>query len=241
MTTFKDAFDELRAAQKPAARSAPAYSRFVNRRLGRPLAAAAAAAGLTPNQVTWISAAATWSGIAVVALVPAGWVAAVAATVLLVLGYALDSADGQLARLQGSGSTAGEWLDHVVDAVKTVALPLAVLVSLSRVPEIPRWWLVVPLVAAVASTVLFFAMILTEQLRRAHGVRSVADSAEGPMQWVRAVLVLPMDYGVLCWSFLALGSPVVFAWVYGAITAFTTAFVVAAWRKWYREMVGLGR
>ena len=40
---------ELAAAQKTAARGAPAYSRYINRRLGRLLAAAALRAGLGPN------------------------------------------------------------------------------------------------------------------------------------------------------------------------------------------------
>jgi hypothetical protein len=59
----------LSGAQKGAA-GAPAYSRFVNRRLGRFLAALAFHAGLTPNAVTGISAAFTATGIGVLALAP---------------------------------------------------------------------------------------------------------------------------------------------------------------------------
>ena len=56
----------------------------------------------------------------------------VVVSLLLILGYALDSADGQLARLLGGGTPEGEWLDHVIDSAKLATIHLAVLVSLYR-------------------------------------------------------------------------------------------------------------
>ena len=53
-------------------------------------------------------------------------------SVLLASGYVMDSVDGQLARLRGSGSLSGEYLDHTVDCVKTATLHLAVLISWYR-------------------------------------------------------------------------------------------------------------
>jgi phosphatidylglycerophosphate synthase len=228
----------LGGAQKGAARGAPAYSRFVNRRIGRYLAAAAYKLGLTPNAVTGVSALFTFSGIALLVALPPSWGQGAAIAVLLVLGYAWDSADGQVARLTGLGSPAGEWLDHVVDAIKVVTLPLALAVGLVLHDVVDRVWLVVPLVSVVVSSVLFFAMILTDQLRRAHGVQSVAPT-EGRFPWLRSVLVLPTDYGVLCWTFLLLGAPTLFLWVYAAITACTAGFLVLALVKWFREVRAL--
>lgn len=232
---YREVLARLGTAQKTAARGAPAYSRFINRRIGRYLAAAAYRAGLTPNGVTAVSALFTFSGIALLVALPPSWWQGAAITVLLVLGYAWDSADGQVARLTGLGSPAGEWLDHVVDAVKVVTLPLALAVGLAVHDVVPTGWLVVPLVSVVTSSVLFFAMILTDQLRWAHGVQSVAPT-DGRAPWLRSVLVLPTDYGVLCWTFLLLGAPTVFLWVYAAITACTTAFLVLALVKWFREV-----
>ena len=64
----------------------------------------------------------TFSALALVALVaPEPWLG-LAVTLLLVIGYALDAADGQLARLLGGGSSSGEWLDHMVDVTKTCVL-----------------------------------------------------------------------------------------------------------------------
>lgn len=238
-TSYQEAMAALGGAQKAAARGAPAYSRFVNRRLGRRLAARAAVAGLSPNAVTGISAAFTMTGIAVLAMAPLGTPTGVLVTMLLLTGYAFDSADGQLARLRGGGSPAGEWLDHVVDAIKVSALPLGLFVGLARSSDVAVGWLAVPLVSTVVSAVLFFTMILTEQLRRAHGAVPLAPVGGGARSWARSVLVLPTDYGVQCIAFVLLGALPVFVVVYSAIVAATTGFLAIACVKWYRELRSL--
>lgn len=238
--TYPETLARLRAAQKPAARSAPAYSRYVNRRLGRHLAAASHSLGLTPNGVTAISAVFTFTAVALLALVPPSIPLGIAVAFLLLIGYAFDSADGQLARLQGSSGPAGEWLDHMVDALKVSAMPLALVVGFYRFDVVDRAWLLVPLASAAVSAVLFFGMILTEQLRRQRGTASLASDAPGKPSWVRSVLVLPMDYGVLCLSFLVLGIVPLFVTLYTLIVAATTLFLLAASVKWFREMAALG-
>src|SRR6185436_886779 len=107
-------------------------SRFVNRKIGRVLAAGSYQLGLTPNAVTGISALFSAAAIAIIACLSPSVGVGVLVAVLLLLGYAFDSADGQLARLRGGGSPAGEWLDHVVDSIKVVALHLAVLIGWFR-------------------------------------------------------------------------------------------------------------
>ncbi len=166
--TYADTVARLAAAQKPAGRGAPAYSIYVNRRLGRFIAAWAFRAGLTPNQVTAISAAFTFAAVAALAILPASLPLGVAVTVLLAAGYAFDSADGQVARLRGGGSAAGEWLDHVVDAVKSSALHAAVLVSAYRfLPSNERGWLVLPLGFMAVSAVSFSVFLLNDLLKAA--------------------------------------------------------------------------
>jgi len=232
---YRSALVQMGTAQKNAARSAPAYSLYVNRRLGRYLAALAYTAGLTPNAVTGISAVFTFAGIALLVIFPPSLWLGVAVALLLATGYALDSADGQLARLTRTGSAAGEWLDHIVDAVKTSLLPLALMVGLYRFDAVPPLLLLVPLFAAVACAVLFFSMVLTEQLRRQRGVESLADGSRR-LSWVRSVLVVPMDYGLLCWVFVLYGAVPVFMTVYTVIVAATAAFLVLASVKWFREL-----
>lgn len=232
---------ELSQAQKGASKSAPAYSRYVNRKIGRLFAALAVPLGISPNQITILSALFTAAGILLIALAPMGLAVGIAAAVLLAVGYALDSSDGQIARLQRSGSLAGEWLDHCVDAVKTSALPLAVAVGLYRSQIQPEWYLLVPLAACVIGASTFFLMILTEQFRLRLGVKGVtADNGAKP-SIVRGLLVLPMDYGVMCWVFVLWGIPQVFLPVYALITLGAAGFLVLAMRKWFKEITALVR
>ena len=234
--SFASALQRLSAAQKPAARSAPAYSRFVNRRLGRVLAAAAQSAGLSPNAVTGISAVFTFSSLVLLVLLPPSWPLGIGIALLLLVGYALDSADGQLSRLQGTSSPAGEWLDHMVDSVKVVSIPVALTIAVARFDYAPGAWVLVPLLGSIVASSLFFSIILTEQLRRAHGTASLASDAPGRPSWRRALAVLPMDYGVLCLSFVLLGAPLLFFVVYALIQLFTAVFLVLAAAKWFREI-----
>jgi phosphatidylglycerophosphate synthase len=235
---FRDTVKQLAGAQKDASRSAPAYSRFVNRRIGRYLAAWAYRAGLSPNAVTGISALFTFAGIALLMAFAPSWWLGVAVTALLVVGYAFDSADGQVARLRGGGSAAGEWLDHMVDSAKVSSLPLAVAIGFYRFKVVEVRWLLVPLAFAVVSAVLFFAMILTDQLRRAHG--ATARPAGARESRVRSILVVPTDYGLLCLSFLLLGAIDAFLVVYSFLFVATTGFLVLALVRWFREMERVG-
>ncbi|GAA1440813.1 CDP-alcohol phosphatidyltransferase family protein [Leifsonia poae] len=234
---YIDVVRRLTAAQKPAARSAPAYSRFVNRRIGRYLAAWAYRAGLSPNAVTAISAVWTFVAIALLIVLPPSWGQGIAVAVLLLIGYAFDSADGQVSRLQGTSSPAGEWLDHMVDATKVSTMPLALAIGFYRFDVVPTLWLLVPIAFAIVSAVLFFGMILTEQLRRrTAGSVPLATEQPGRPSWMRALAVLPMDYGVLCLSFVLLGAVPVFVVVYTLIAAATTLFLLLAAAKWFREL-----
>lgn len=232
---FRTTLSRFATAQKGAARSAPAYSRFVNRRLGRVLAAWAYRRGLSPNAVTGISALCTFTAIALLAGVAPSWPLGVVVSLLLVLGYAFDSADGQVARLTGTGSPAGEWLDHMVDATKIVTLPIALGVGLYRFEVVEHGWLLVPALHAIAGSVYFFGMILTEQMRRAAGVVSTAATG-GRAPWLRSVLGIPTDYGTTCLVFLLLGAPTAFFVGYAAIVAATVAVALAAAVSWYGQL-----
>lgn len=227
----------LTSAQKGTSRTAPAYSRFINRKLGRLLAAWAYRAGLSPNAVTGISASFTGTAILLLLLLDPSFALGVTIAAALVLGYAFDSADGQVARLRGGGTPAGEWLDHIVDAIKTTALPIAVFVCLQRT-DLPRAWLAVPLVYAVVASATFFGMILTEQLRKQNGHAGITASSGGLKDIIIGLLVLPMDYGILCLSFILLGAPGLFLGLFSLLTVGSFLFLCLALRKWFREISG---
>ena len=231
----------LAAAQKAAAPGAPAYSLFVNRRAGRYLAAACHRLGMTPNMVSAVSAAFTFTGILTLALAAPSWGTAVLVWFCLALGYAFDSADGQVARLRGGGSLAGEWLDHFLDSIKLSTLHLAVAVGAFRFFDLPdARWILVPLGFTVVSNVSFFAMILNDQLKAGHALKTGTRAAKRTGSWRRSLLLLPTDYGFLCLVFLLIALPGVFMVVYTAMFALNLAHLALAAVKWFRDMGRLG-
>ncbi|MFU8946825.1 CDP-alcohol phosphatidyltransferase family protein [Mycetocola zhadangensis] len=233
MTTFRTALSQLSQAQKPK-KGVSLYSRFVNRPMGRVLAAALYRAGVGPNQVTLLSAGSTAAGIAVLLTQPPGLTSGLAVAALLVLGFALDSADGQVARLSGRSSPAGEWLDHVVDAGKMVAVHGAVLVAVwLRAPH-EQLWLVVPLAFQLLATVMFAGGTLVELIKRS--LPDAHASGQGQASTIRSLALLPADYGVLALSFLFWGLPAVFQTLYGILFAANLMIATLLLSKWFREL-----
>lgn len=238
--TFAAAYRQLSAAQKGHARGAPGYSVYVNRRIGRVLAAAGHRIGLTPNQATAISAVHTFAALALLVALPAAWWTGLIVAVLLVLGYAWDSADGQIARLRGGGSLAGEWLDHFVDAVKIASLHLVVLLGLQlHTPLASTSWLLVPLVFSVVAVVTFFGMLLNDLLKGKKGVASTHSRGGGT--FLRSMILLPTDFGVVCLVFLLWGWTPAFLVAYGALAIVSALFLALAAVRWFREISALDR
>src|SRR5690625_1101651 len=233
--TIRANFSRLTAAQKPS-RGAPLYSLMVNRPLGRVFAATAHRLGLAPNHVTVISAIFTFTGLVMIATIAPGWLAAVLITATLVVGYALDAADGQLARLRGGGSLTGEWLDHVIDAFKVATLHVAVLIMLFQQGADERW-LLVPLLFGIANVVEFFGILLTDLLTRNARLRmSEADMKPGKGSRLMSALKLPTDYGALCVCFLLLAAPGAFVWVYTALAVASAGYTALVLYVWYRRL-----
>ncbi|MEV7631669.1 CDP-alcohol phosphatidyltransferase family protein [Microbacterium sp. NPDC089318] len=233
-SSVREVLSELRGAQKSSS-GAPAYSRFVNRPIGRVLAAFAYRFGLRPDQVTLLSALATFTGIALIALAPPTAAMPLLIVLLLVLGYALDSADGQLARLRGGGSPQGEWLDHVVDATKIATMHLAVLVCWWRFYAVDAQLLLIPLAFQVISSVFFFGVILTELLRRGSSSPQ-SRSRSYRTSPLYSLLVLPADYGLLIVLFALLGIPWLFIPLYSLLCAANGLILLASLVRWHRSL-----
>jgi hypothetical protein len=221
--TYRQTLARLRAAQKPAGRGAPAYSIYVNRRLGRFIAAAAFRTGLTPNQVTAISAAMTFTAVLLLALVPPSFLLGVAVT------------------LRGGGSAAGEWLDHVVDAVKSSTLHGAVLITAYRflVPADQRSWLLVPLGFMAVSAISFSVFLLNDLLKAARAGRDTTSVIRTGSTPLRSLAGAPTDYGVLVYVFLLLGLPAVFLVVYGLLFLANLGYLALALPKWFHDIAAL--
>ena len=156
---------------------------------------------------------------------------------LLVAGYIMDSVDGQLARLYGGGSKAGEWLDHTIDCTKTVSLHLAVAISWFRFPPVDSdYGLLIPLGFTVCASVSFFGLIIMPTLRPEAAKDTAVPQTEA---WWRKFVLLPTDYGSMCLAFLLLGVAQLFLWVYTVFFVLNLCALLLALRKWWRELVAL--
>lgn len=251
--TVMEAHAALRGSQK-SGYGAPAYSRWVNRWAGRWIAAVAFRYGLTPNQVTALSLTLSAAGILMLACVKPTVTSAVLISILLLAGYAFDSADGQLARLRRAGSPAGEWLDHVGDMAKIVALHGAVALSWYRFGtpghDVGAALLSVPLIFAVVSAVAFFGWLLVDLLGRASGSAKTGPRKTGERKTgagnasgrtsdpapddLRSWLRLPSDYGLLAMSFLLLPESL-FAPAYVSLMAVNAVILALALPRWFAQ------
>jgi phosphatidylglycerophosphate synthase len=240
---FRQSHAALGTSQKTS-KGVSFYSKLVNRPLGRIFAAAAFAAGLSPNMVTAVSGLATGLGLAVLVLVHPSIGSGIVVSLLLAVGFALDSADGQVARLTATSSAAGEWLDHTLDAAKMVLLHAAVLVGWYRFLDLSDAWLLVPLGYQAVSVVTFSGGTLVALLKRA-AARSAGAAVVPLVQQdvggerhsvVRALLLIPGDFGILCLLFALWGWVDVFRYGYLVMLVLNAGLLAALLVKWFREL-----
>jgi phosphatidylglycerophosphate synthase len=107
--------------------------------IARRLARSLVPTRVRPNAVTIASASAMIGASAFVALAPISPISRGFVASLLALGLILDTADGHLARLQGTASEFGRWLDSVLDEACDMALHGAIAWGLFRASGDARW------------------------------------------------------------------------------------------------------
>jgi phosphatidylglycerophosphate synthase len=92
-----------------------------------------------PNTLTIGAAALMLAATGIVACGGSGPVQAIPTALALALALVLDTADGRLARLQGTGSAFGRWLDQVLDELADLALHAAIAFSAFRSSQNAGW------------------------------------------------------------------------------------------------------
>lgn len=248
---FRASFEQLKRAQKTR-KGVPLYLLYVNRPAGRAVAASLRRTRVTPNHVTWTGAALTYGTLIWLALWAQPTPAAAVAGVLLAIGYALDSADGQLARLQGTSSAYGEWLDHLLDNGRMTVMHVAAFCFLARTTDYDVVVLAVCSGAfLLASSLIFFGGVLYDQLAK-NAAPTGAGAAAGQGQaagtpdasadrrlLVRSVVMLPVDYGVTCLAFLLVPMPSVFLAAYLVLAAAHLVIGAAFIRHWRAKLLQL--
>ncbi len=110
--------------------------------LAERLAAALETTSIRPNHLTLAAAALMLAASAIVAFAGPGYVPSIATALALASALVLDTADGRLARLQGTSSAFGRWLDHVLDELADVALHAAIAWSVFQSSHQVYWLLI---------------------------------------------------------------------------------------------------
>lgn len=126
--------DELRRR-----RSYQPIGRFWALTPARAIARALSPTAVRPNAVTLAAAGLVLGSSAIVAFGGNGLVARLVSAIGLAIGLVLDTADGHLARLQGTASDFGRWLDSVLDELGDMALHAAIAWSCFTESGKPGW------------------------------------------------------------------------------------------------------
>jgi phosphatidylglycerophosphate synthase len=171
------------------------FTETVSQRLGALICVPAYRLGLAPTALTLGNLLlGLVASVGVVALAPAlrhGRASAplvgLAALVLWHLAYALDCADGQLARVTGKASPAGKRVDILADAALQIALVAAVAtVARAHTPGLPVW-----LATSFAGT--WMVNLVTSGLQQGDSAASLVTSSSPVVRVVKLV----RDYGAV--------------------------------------------
>jgi phosphatidylglycerophosphate synthase len=193
---------------------------------------------VTPNQLTLASGVLVVLAMGLMLGLGLGnWCGAIGVFVLMAVSYALDCADGQLARATGQCSKYGAWLDHVVDAGKIFVVHGSIgwmLLNASDEHGYPVSWCFIGMFLNMAGSALYFfawnykVMIAGEGLI----VRLADKSAQSRVQMFQFSQQFT-DYGWFPLLFILLFDPQKFALAYflygaGTFVIFMAYIVVSA-------------
>jgi phosphatidylglycerophosphate synthase len=165
------------------------YSEAVSQPFGSAIALAAARMGLTPTALTLINLVLGLSAsVTVVVVAPrmaAGavpaWAVGLGALVAWQVAYALDCADGQLARATGQASPAGARLDVLCDVAAHIALVTALAsVAYAYRPGPPVW-----LIAVFVGT--WMVNLVTSVMQSGPHAASMVPSRSTPVRVIKLI------------------------------------------------------
>lgn len=136
--------------------------------IARWLAESLCSTWVRPNHLTLATAALMLGVAALVAAGPPGWIGQAAAAVALALALVLDTTDGRLARLQGTASAFGRWLDQILDELGDLALHGAIAWAAYIANGRPLW-LALGILYASGKYLFLVQSLLGDELEREGG------------------------------------------------------------------------
>ncbi|SBV29003.1 CDP-alcohol phosphatidyltransferase [Micromonospora krabiensis] len=204
------------------------FSESISQWIGASFAVAAHRLGLRPTALTLtnlvLGLATSVTVVALAAPVARGdvpaWVVGLLALVGWQVAYALDCADGQLARVTGQGSAAGARVDVLCDVAAQIALVAALgATAVAQHPSTPSW-----LVAAFAGT--WMVNLVTSVMQAGPNAASMVTSTSLPVRLVKLV----RDYGAVIFvaALVLLLAPALALWVMVAFTIVNGGFLLAS-------------
>ncbi|MEH0936804.1 CDP-alcohol phosphatidyltransferase family protein [Micromonospora psammae] len=204
------------------------FSESVSQWLGAAFALVAQRLGLRPTALTItnlvLGLATSVTVVALAGRVAAGdvpaWVVGLVALVGWQVAYALDCADGQLARVTGQGSAAGARIDVLCDVAAQIALVAALgATAVAQRPATPTW-----LVALFAGS--WMVNLVTSVMQSGPNAASMVTSTSLPVRLVKLV----RDYGAVIFvaALVLMVAPALTFWVVVAFTIVNGGFLLAS-------------
>jgi phosphatidylglycerophosphate synthase len=200
---------------------------MLNQRGAAYMAWAAWRLGLSPTAVSLVNLVlGLAASVAVVALAPVAasgsapwWPIGLGALVAWQVAYMLDCADGQLARVTGTGSAAGARCDILIDvAVQASVVAAVAAVAVAYRPETPAW-----LVAVFAAT--WMTNLVTSILAKDAATQASLVTADNLV--VRLVkLVRDFSAAVIVIGLVIAFAPALMLWAMIAFTAVNCVFLL---------------
>jgi phosphatidylglycerophosphate synthase len=182
--------------------------------------------GLKPTHLSFVNLLlGVGASAGVIAYLPAArdgapwWPVAIAALVIWQVAYMLDCADGQLARVTGTGSDAGARVDILCDiAIQASVVSVVVAVTSAYTPELPAW-------CGAAFAALWMTNLVTAVMAKEDDGVSMVKSTNIVVRLIKLV----RDYGfIIVVIALALLWPELMAAVMLAFGAVNALFLLAS-------------
>ncbi|MFU8853861.1 CDP-alcohol phosphatidyltransferase family protein [Micromonospora sp. SL1-18] len=204
------------------------FSESISQWIGAAFALVAQRLGLRPTALTItnlvLGLAASVTVVALAGPVAAGdvpaWAVGLVALVGWQVAYALDCADGQLARVTGQSSAAGARVDVLCDVAAQIALVTALgATAVAQRPSTPTW-----LVAVFAGT--WMVNLVTSVMQAGPNAASMVTSSSLPVRLVKLV----RDYGAVIFlaGLVLTLAPALTVWVIVAFTIVNGGFLLAS-------------
>ncbi|MGH3656856.1 MAG: CDP-alcohol phosphatidyltransferase family protein [Micromonosporaceae bacterium] len=204
------------------------YSEAVSQRIGAVVAVAADRLRIAPTVLTLVNLVmGVAASVTVAALAPVAvsgdlpfWLPGLVGLIAWQLAYAIDCADGQLARVTGQSSAAGARVDVLADVLVQISLVTALSSAATAYrPETPAW-----LVAVFAGT--WMVNLVTSVMQTGNQAASMVTTTSLPVR----VIKLIRDYGAVV---LACGLVLTFVpdatfWVLIAFSLVNGLFLMAS-------------